>query len=211
MAFYAEVVAFLSQPLVGATITFVAAVVAFCAGRLSPADRSWWQEAKEWPGQAVLGATLVPNLAGSLPGAVYELPSMSCEPLPCHSVGGGYRVVEGTGFGSFLGQLLLGFLVDVPVGLAGSAVGVAIATMVLRARTEPTVLVAAPVAAPAAGPARAQTAAPSPRGALQLVSVNGKVAHLRDDLGRSLCGRDMSHYPGSSGDVRLCTTCSLRQ
>ncbi|MEO5982621.1 MAG: hypothetical protein ABIQ13_09940 [Pedococcus sp.] len=215
MAFYAEVIAVLSHPLTGASITFVAAVVAFCVGRLRPEDRTWWQEAKEWPGKVVLGATLVPNLAAALPGAVYELPTASCDPLPCHSVGGGYRVVEGTGFGSFLGQLVLGALVDVPVGVAGSALGVAVATTILRARTVPPAFVPTPAAAPAAAPAAGLVtgllAQAAPSEALQLVSINGKTAHLRDDRGRSLCGRNMSHYPSSSSEVRLCTTCSLRR
>ncbi len=126
-----DVVAFFSDPVVGATITFVTASIAFLMGRLRPGERTWWEDAKEWPGQAVLALTLAPGLAASLPGLVYEIPTLSCDPLPCHAVGGGEHVVEGTGFGAFVGQFVLSALIDVPVGVVGAGFGNLMAALVL--------------------------------------------------------------------------------
>ncbi len=92
---------FLSHPLTGVTVTFVATLVFTVLSRLLRVHHSLWEEAKSWPGQALAAATIGTSLAAALPRLVYEVPVATCEGGACQAEGGGFRVIEGGGFGAF--------------------------------------------------------------------------------------------------------------
>lgn len=122
----------LSHPLTGITVTFLATLVATFMVRLKPKHRPFWEDAKDKPGQALLGATLGTSLAAAFPRLVYDLPRATCEGGVCRSAGGGPRVLEGTGFGAFIQQFVRSAVLDVPAGLLGLALGVGIAAVLRR-------------------------------------------------------------------------------
>ncbi len=118
---------FLSHPLTGVTVTFLATLVCSLLLRLDPGQHRFWQEAKGRPGQALAAATVGTSLAAAFPRLVYELPVATCEGGVCRALGVGYRVIEGTGFGAFVQQFLLSAALDVPAGVFGGLLGFAIA------------------------------------------------------------------------------------
>jgi hypothetical protein len=129
--------AFLAHPLTGVTVTFVAALVCTLLARLEPHHRTFWEDAKDRPGQVVAGVTFGYSLAAALPRLVYDLPTATCEGGICRSVGGGERVVEGTGMGVFVEQFLLSLVLDIPAGLVGVAAGAGIAALLHAGRSKP--------------------------------------------------------------------------
>lgn len=117
----------LSNTVFGASVTLCASIVAGYMIQRRPKDRSWWEEAKEKPGLIIAGATFSSNLAAALPRVVWEPGEFICDASGCTVVGGGQRVVEGTGFGAFLGDLVVSALVDVPIVAVGLALGASVA------------------------------------------------------------------------------------
>lgn len=114
----------LSNTLVGAAITMAAAVVAGFMIHRRPGERAWWEDFAEKPGLIVGSVTFGSNLAASLPRLVWEPGEFVCDVSGCTVVGGGQRVEEGSGFGAFIGDLVLAHLIDVPIAALGLAVGV---------------------------------------------------------------------------------------
>jgi len=127
---------FLSHPLTGVTVTFPATLVCSIVSRLDPGQHRFWQEAKGWPGQALVTATVGTSLAAAFPRLVVELPVATCEGGVCRAEGGGYRVIEGTGFDAFVWQFLLSAVLDVPAGVFGGLLGFAIAGATRAQREE---------------------------------------------------------------------------
>lgn len=119
---------FLTHPLTGIIVTFVATLVVTLMVRLRPEDRTFRQDVKEKPGQVLFAVTGGTSLAAAFPRLVYETGTFDCSEGLCRVVGGGLAIVEGAGLGSFLQQFMLSVALDVPSGLLGLAVGVAIAS-----------------------------------------------------------------------------------
>lgn len=103
----------------GVSVAFVAAAACALLVTLRPAERAFWEDAKDRPGAVVFAATFFPALAAAFPRIEHRFGTVDCTPAPCRTVGAGPQVIEGTGLGAFLQQLALSTALDLAAGARG--------------------------------------------------------------------------------------------